>query len=157
MATRKAPRGVTVAVNRRARYDYELLETFDAGIVLIGSEIKSLREGKASIAEGYARLRDGELWLYNVHVAHYPPARESHDPTRSRKLLLHRRELDRLDRELRERPRTTVIPLRLYLNNGLAKIELGLARGRRTYDKRQAIAKRDAERAIQRGLRHASR
>ena len=152
MATRKASRGVTVAVNRRARYDYELLETFDAGIVLIGSEIKSLREGKASIAEGYARLRDGELWLYNVHVAHYPPARESHDPTRSRKLLLHKNEIAELASEVAEK-RLTIIPLRMDIKNHVAKVEIALARGKRQYDKRRAIIDKEMDLAARRALR----
>ncbi len=150
-------RGATVAVHRRARYDYELIQTFDAGIALLGTEIKSIRDGKANIAEGYARFRDGELWLYNAHIAQYAPARENHDPRRPRKLLLHRRELERLEQELGQNPRSTVIPLRLYLYRGLAKIEIALARGRRRYDKRQAIAKRDADRAIQRAMRRERR
>ena len=150
-------RGATVAVHRRARYDYELIQTFGAGIALLGTEIKSIRDGKANIAEGYARFRDGELWLYNVHIAQYAPARENHDPRRPRKLLLHRRELERLEQELGQNPRSTVIPLRLYLYRGLAKIEIALARGRRRYDKRQVIAKRDADRAIQRAMRREHR
>ncbi len=150
-------RGATVAVHRRARYDYELVQTFNAGIALLGTEIKSIRDHKANIAEGYARFQDGELWLYNVHIAQYAPARENHDPRRPRKLLLHRRELDRLEQELGQNPRSTVIPLRLYLYRGLAKIEIALARGRRRYDKRQVIAKRDADRAIQRAMRREQR
>lgn len=150
-------KGATIAVNRRAGYDYDLVERFDAGIELLGTEIKSIRNHKANITEGYARFRDGELWLYNVHVAQYPPARENHDPLRPRRLLLHRRELDRLEQELREHPRSTVVPTRLYLNNGLAKIEIALGSGRRAYDKREAIAKREADRAIQRGVRREQR
>ncbi len=150
-------RGATVAANRRARFEYDVLEELDAGIALVGSEIKSIRAGQANIAEGYARFRDGELWLYNVHIAPYLPARENHEPLRPRRLLLHRRELDRLEQELREQPRTTVIPLRLYLHEGLAKVELGLVRGRKAYDKRQAIAKRESDRSMQRALRHAQR
>jgi SsrA-binding protein len=150
-------RGTTVAQNRRARFEYDVLEELEAGISLVGSEIKSIREGKANIAEGYARFRDGELWLYNVHIAPYLPARENHEPLRPRRLLLHRRELDRLEQELREQPRTTIVPIRLYLNEGLAKVELGLVRGRKSYDKRQAIAKRESERSMRRALRHAQR
>jgi SsrA-binding protein len=149
--------GTTVALNRRARRDYEILQEYDAGLVLLGPEIKSIREGKVNIAEGYARFENGELWLYNVHIARYMPARDNHEPTRARKLLLHRRELDRLHQELEEQPRTTVIPLRLYLHNGLAKVEIGLGRGRRAYDKRQAIATRDAERSIARAMRREQR
>jgi SsrA-binding protein len=146
-----------VAANRRARFEYDVLEELEAGISLVGSEIKSVRAGHANIAEGYARFRDGDLWLYNVHVAPYLPARENHEPLRPRRLLLHRRELDRLERELREQPRTTLVPLRLYLHQGLAKVELGLVRGRKAYDKRQAIAKREADRSMQRAVRHAQR
>lgn len=154
---KRQPAGATVALNRRARRDYEILEQYDAGLALLGSEIKSIREGKVNIAEGYARFEDGELWLYNVHIARYMPAGENHEPTRARKLLLHRRELDRLHRELEEQPRTTVVPLRLYLQRGLAKVEIGLGRGRRAYDKRQVIATRDAERTIARAMRREQR
>ena len=156
MAKRET-RGATIAANRRARYDYELLATFDAGLQLVGTEIKSIRDGRANITEGFARFQNGELWLYDAHIAPYPPARENHEPRRPRKLLLRRRELDRLELELGRNPRSTIIPLRLYLHKGLAKIEIALAHGRRSYDKRQAIAKRDAERAIQRGLRRELR
>ncbi len=154
---KRETRGTTVAANRRARFEYDVLEELEAGISLVGSEIKSVRAGHANIAEGYARFRDDELWLYNVHIAPYLPARENHEPTRPRRLLLHRRELDRLERELREQPRTTLVPLRLYLHEGLAKVELGLVRGRHAYDKRQAIAKREADRSMQRAVRHAQR
>ncbi|MEE8337192.1 MAG: SsrA-binding protein SmpB [Dehalococcoidia bacterium] len=156
-ASKKRLRGSTVAVNRRAGYDYELLDRYDAGIELVGTEIKSIREGNMSLAEGYARFKDGELWLYDVHIAGYAPARENHEPRRPRRLLLHRRELDRMQRELGQQPRTTVIPLRMYLYNGLAKVEIALARGRRSWDRRQAIAQRDANRAIQRGMRQEQR
>jgi len=145
--------GGAVATNRRARYDYEITQRIEAGLVLTGSEIKSIRAGRANIAEGYGRFREGELWLYNAHIAPYAAAREGHEPTRPRKLLLHRGELERLERALREQSGTTLVPLRLYLTRGLAKVEIGLGRGRRRYDKRQAIAKRDAERTMQRALR----
>ncbi len=156
-ATKAPARGATITANRRAGYEYEILQRYDAGIVLLGSEIKSIRAGKVNLGEGYARLKDDEIFLYNVHIAQYGPARENHEPTRPRKLLLHRRELDRLRQALEEQPRTTVIPLRLYLHNGLAKLEIGLARGRRQYDKRQAIKKREADRTMQRAVRHAQR
>jgi SsrA-binding protein len=146
-----------MAANRRAYYEYDVLEEMEAGLSLLGSEIKSIRSGHANIAEGYARFRDGELWLYNVHIAAYLPARDNHEPTRPRRLLLHRREIDRLERELGEQPRTTLVPLRLYLSEGKAKLELGLVRGRKSYDKRQAIAKREADRSMQRAVRHAQR
>jgi SsrA-binding protein len=155
--TKTESRGATVALNRRATYDYEILQRFDAGIALLGSEIKSIRAGKVNLGEGFARIKDGEVFLYNVHVAQYGPARENHEPTRPRKLLLHRREIDRLERALEEQPRTTVVPLRLYLHNGLAKIELGLGRGRRQYDRREAIKEREAQRSMQRAVRRAVR
>lgn len=155
--TGAATTGATIATNRRARYDYEILDRYEAGLVLTGSEIKSIRAGNVSLGEGYARFENGELWLYNVHIAPYLPARDSHEPTRPRKLLLHRRELDRLDRSLQEQPRATVVPLRLFLLGGRAKVEIGMGRGRRAYDKRQAIAKRDADRIMQRAVRQALR
>ncbi|MDA0256790.1 MAG: SsrA-binding protein SmpB, partial [Chloroflexi bacterium] len=126
---RRAPRETqattgTIAQNRRATYDYEILARYEAGIVLVGSEIKSIRAGHANISEGYARLRDGELWLENVHIAPYAATRDNHELTRSRKLLLHRAELERLRRTLGENPRTTLVALRLYLTRGRAKVEL---------------------------------
>ena len=149
----------TIAVNRRARHDYDVLLELDAGLVLIGPEIKSIRAGRVNIAEGFARFRDGELWLQNVHIAPYEAAARANpeDPRRPRKLLLHRAQLMRLQQELDEQPRATLIPLRLYFVRGRVKVQLGLVHGRREYDKRQAIAKRDAERSIQRALRHAQR
>ncbi|MEZ4503420.1 MAG: SsrA-binding protein SmpB [Dehalococcoidia bacterium] len=156
-APRRALEGGTVAMNRRARYDYEILQRYDAGLVLLGPEIKSIRAGKANIGEGYARFNDGELWLYNVHIAQYEAAREKPEPTRPRKLLLHRAEMARMRRALEEQQRATVIPLRLYLARGLAKVELGVARGKRAYDKRQSIAKRESERDIARALRQRQR
>lgn len=154
---KREPRGPTVSVNRRARYDYELLQHFDAGLQLVGTEIKAIRDHRANLSEGYARFRGGELWLFNAHIAPYGPARVNHEPLRPRKLLLHRKELAQIERQLEQNPHTTLIPLRLYFERGLAKVELALAQGRRAYDKRQAIAKRDAERAIQRGMRHSVR
>jgi SsrA-binding protein len=160
VAKKRQPRevkGRTVATNRRARFDYEIIQRYDAGLALLGSEVKSIREGSVTLGEGYARFKDGELWLYNVYIAPYGPARDNHEPTRPRKLLLRRRELDRLSQALDEQPRTTVVPLRMYLHNGLVKLEIGLVRGKRQYDKRQAIRKRDAERSMQRAVRHAMR
>jgi SsrA-binding protein len=160
MAKRKTDKdlkGATVASHRRARYDYDILQRYDAGIMLTGTEIKSVREGQVTLSEGYARFRGNELYLYNAHIAPYGPARENHDVIRTRKLLLHRRELERLRQAMQEQPRTTVIPLRMYLYNGLAKVEIGLGRGRRRYDKRQVIKKRETERDMQRAIRHAQR
>ena len=147
----------TLAQHRRARFDYEILQSYDAGIALLGSEVKSIRAGHASLAEGYCRFKDGELWLYNVHIAPYAPARENPEPARPRKLLMHRRELRRLQTAMDEQPRTTVIPLRLHLSHGIIKVEIGLARGKRSYDKRDAIREREANRTIQRAIRHSVR
>ncbi|MDA0270035.1 MAG: SsrA-binding protein SmpB [Chloroflexi bacterium] len=147
----------TLAVHRRARFDYEILERVEAGLVLTGTEIKSMRTSSASIGEGYARFRESELWLYNVHIAPYDPARENHEPRRPRKVLLHRRQLAQWRELLETQPRTTIVPLRLYLVRGKAKVELGLAMGKRSYDKRESIKEREADRSMQRALRHSVR
>ena len=147
----------TLAVNRRARFDYEITETVEAGIMLTGTEIKALRESSGSIAEAFARIRDGEMWLYNMHIPPYGPARENHEPRRTRKLLMHRRQIEEWEHLLETQPRTTIVPMRMYLTRGKAKIQIGLARGKRSYDKRQAIAKRDADRTIQRAIRQNQR
>jgi SsrA-binding protein len=142
----------TIATNRRARYDYEILETFDAGIVLTGTEIKSIRAGRASLREAYAAIEGGEAWLHNMHVSPYEAgSRYNPDATRRRKLLLHRREINRLLGRSIERG-LTIVPLRIYLQRGYAKIELGLGRGRRQYDKRKAIAEREAKREEERAF-----
>ena len=147
----------TVATNRKALRDYEILDRFEAGLVLTGSEIKSIRSGGVNIREGYVTPRQDELWLVNAHIAAYKPASHTgHDPIRPRKLLLHRREIDRLISRVQERG-LTIVPLRLYLKNGIAKVEIGLARGKRQYDKRAAIAKRDSERQIERHLKRRER
>ncbi len=147
-----------VATNRRARHDYEILETLECGMVLTGSEVKSLREGRAQIAEGYARVEDGELWLFQTHVPPwtYAVGFGSHDPDRRRKLLVHRQELERWRREI-ETQSLTVVPLKLYFKDGRAKVELALARGRKQQDRRQALAKRDAEREMARAARHVEK
>ena len=126
----------------------------DLGLALLGSEVKSIRAGHSTLSEGYCRFRDNELWLYGVNIAPYAPARENHEPARPRKLLLHRRELERLREAMEQEPRTTVIPLRLHLSHGVIKAEIGLARGKRSYDKRESIKEREAQRTIQRALRH---
>jgi SsrA-binding protein len=143
-----------VATNRRARHDYEILETLECGIVLVGSEVKSLREGRAQIAESYARVDDGELWLFQAHIPPwaYAVGFGSHDPDRKRKLLVHRRELDEWKGEAATQS-LTIIPLQLYFKDGRAKVELALARGRKQQDRRQALAKRDAERDMARAAR----
>lgn len=139
--------------NRRATFDYEILETFEAGMVLTGSEVKSLRAGQGSLSEAYARVKDGEVWLENMNIPTYKDASyNNHDPLRRRKLLLHRREIDELARAV-ERKGLTLVPLKLYFKDGWAKLQLGLARGKKLYDKREAQAKREAERQMQRALR----
>jgi SsrA-binding protein len=147
-----------VAVNRRAWHDYDILERIEAGIALTGSEIKSVRQGKVSLQEAYARPQNGELWLIGAHIAEYDPASYmGHEPRRPRRLLLHRGQIRDLEREVEQRG-LTLVPLRLYLNKrGLAKLEVAVARGRRQYDKRQAVAKREAQREMERALRHSVR
>jgi len=138
--------------NRRARHEYEVLESRECGIVLVGSEVKSIRDGRANLSDSFGRVDDGEVWLYGMHVSPYPFACFQHDPTRRRKLLLHRAEIDRLVGKLTE-DGLTLIPLKVYFKDGLAKVELSVARGKRQWDKRQAIAKRDADRDLERALR----
>ena len=142
-----------IASNRRARHEYAVLDTVEAGIVLNGSEVKSLRLGQVQMAEGFARCQDGELWLYGVHIAPYQFAAGfgSHDPDGRRKLLLHRAEIDRLqDRVAQER--LALIPLSLYFKDGRAKVELALGKGRQKADKRDAIAERDSKREVEREM-----
>jgi SsrA-binding protein len=148
-----------VATNRRARHDYEIEETLEAGMVLTGSEVKSLRAGQASLAEAYARLDGGEVWVENLHIPPYSHGSpQESDPRRRRKLLLHRKEIDRLVGKIQERG-LTLVPLRLYFRRGRAKIELGLGRGRRRFEKRQAIAEREHRREMERAAsqRHRRR
>ena len=143
----------TVTLNRKAGHDYHILRTLEAGLSLLGTEIKSVRSGHVSIREAYVRPGDGEMWLVGAHIAQYPPAgRANHDPTRSRRLLLHRREIGELQREVQSAG-VTLVPLRLYLKDGRAKLEIALARGKKSYDKREAIAKREIERQMQRAVR----
>jgi len=143
----KRESGKLVAENRKARYSYEIEDTIEAGIVLTGSEVKSMRTGKANIAESYAPNEGGELFLINAHVAEYKGApRDGHDPTRHRKLLLHKKELGRLLGAI-QREGMALVPLRLYFNaRGIAKLQLGLGRGKKIYDKRETEKKRDWER-----------
>jgi SsrA-binding protein len=146
----------TVALNRRARYEYEVEDTIDAGLVLTGTEIKSARSGKVNLAESYARIEHGEAWLIGAHIAPWPGAdRENHEPRRNRKLLLHRSEIDALEGRTRAKG-LTLVPLRLYITRrGLAKLELGLARGKKLYDKRRAIAEREMRREVEREMADA--
>ena len=148
----------TVATNRRARHDYDILETIECGIVLQGSEVKSLREGKAQLADAYARVSDGELWLFGVHIPPWQFASGfgAHQPDRRRKLLAHRAQIDELMGRTQQEA-LTLIPLSLYFHEGKAKVQLALARGRKLHDKRQAILSREAEREASRAARNAQR
>jgi SsrA-binding protein len=139
-----------VAQNRKARHDYAVLDTVEAGLVLTGTEVKSLRLGRASLVDGFAQIRDGEAWLEGVHIPEYVQGTwTNHTPRRARKLLLHREQIDRWDQRTREGG-LTLVPLSLYFRDGRVKVELALARGKRSYDKRQDLAKRDAQREIAR-------
>jgi SsrA-binding protein len=141
-----------VATNRQARFRYELLDNVEAGIVLLGTEVKALRTGGAQMRDSYATLHEGEVWLHNLHIPHYgPAARENHDPDRSRKLLLHRREIDRLVGRIRERG-LTVVPTRIYFKGPHAKVEIALARGKDTHDKRESIREREQKREMDRAM-----
>jgi len=142
-----------IAENRRARHDYHLLDRYEAGIALTGTEVKSLRQGRATIAQAYAEVRDGEAWLLGAEIATYEQGnRANHEPTRPRKLLLHRREIDRLYGTIREKG-LTLVPTRLYFKDGRVKGELAVARGQEQRDKRRDLAARDAQRQIERALK----
>lgn len=143
-----------VARNRKARFNYEILDTFEAGLVLLGSEVKSLRAGQVQIKDSYASIRGGEVWLENAHIAPYSFAEDGgHEPERPRKLLLHRREIDRLFGRIREEG-LTLVPLQVYFTSGKAKVELGLGRGKRTRDKRRDIVARQQKREMDRARSH---
>ena len=145
-----------IATNRRARFDYEILETYEAGLLLVGSEVKSLREGKAALSDSYAIVKDGEAWLVNAHISPYSYARDGgHEPVRSRKLLMHKVEIIRLGSTLAEKG-LTLIPLRMYFKDGKAKVELGLAKGKRHYDKRETLRRKQADREMERAMRYRS-
>jgi len=146
-----------IATNRRARFEYEILETFEAGMALLGPEVKSLREGRANLADAYATVRRGEALLVHLHISPYEQAgRDNPDPRRDRRLLLHKAEIRRLSGRIAERG-FTLVPLRLYWKNGRAKVELGLARGKRTRDKREAIRRRESDRELARLTRMRNR
>ena len=141
-----------VASNRKARHDYAILDTYEAGIALTGTEVKSLRAGRASLLDAYADITDGEVWLLNAHIPEYLQGTwNNHAPRRKRKLLLHKAEIDKMARRVNERG-LTIVPLSMYFKDGRAKVEIALARGKKGYDKRQTIAKRDAEREATREL-----
>jgi len=142
-----------IARNRRARHDYHIEEVYEAGLVLTGTEVKSLRAGRASLTDGFGQISDHEVWLHNVHIPEYTQGTwTNHEPRRTRKLLMHRREIDKLASQTTERG-LTLVPLALYFKDGKAKVELALARGKRSYDKRQDLAARDAAREVDRALR----
>ena len=142
-----------IARNRRARHEYHIEEVYEAGLVLTGTEVKSLRAGRASLTDGFGQISDHEVWLHNVHIPEYTQGTwTNHEPRRTRKLLMHRREIDKLASETTERG-LTLVPLALYFKDGKAKVELALARGKRSYDKRQDLAARDAAREVDRALR----
>lgn len=152
MSTNK-PQHSDIAVNRRARHDYEIEETFEAGLVLTGSEVKALRAGKANLKDSYGRIERDEVWLWNAHISPYGPASQfGHEPTRTRKLLLHRDEIQRLTGKVKERG-LTLVPLRLYFKNGRAKVQIALARGKKHHDKRAAIREREVRREMDRALK----
>lgn len=142
----------TVATNKKARHDYIITDTFEAGMMLTGSEIKSVRAGQVNLRDSYATVREGELWLISAHIAPYKQAsRENHEPRRERKLLMHRREINRLVGKLQEKG-LTLVPLKIYLKKGRAKIELGLGQGKRLYDKRQSMRERTDRRQMDREM-----
>ena len=146
----------TIATNRRARFDFAISETFEAGLVLLGSEVKSLRNGRADLKDSYAAVKDGEMWLYGLRISPYEFAHEGgHDPERPRKLLLHRGEIDRIGSKLAEKG-LTLIPTSLYFKDGKAKVELGLGKGKTRIDKRETIKRRQADREMDRAMRHRS-
>lgn len=149
----RGPGTKLIADNRRARHDYELFERVEAGIALTGTEVKSLRDGKANLQRAFGNVRDGDVWLVGANIPEYPQAnRQNHDPDRDRKLLLHRREIDSLVGKVQEKG-LTLVPTRLYFKDGRVKVELALARGKLGHDKRRDIADRDAKRQIERALK----
>lgn len=144
-----------MAENRRARHEYEVIEVFEAGVVLAGTEVKSMRQGRANLADSFARVEDGELWLYNCHISPYDHGnRFNHEPLRKRKLLMHAREITKLKSRMAEKG-LTLVPLKLYFKGNWAKIDVALARGKQLYDKREDIAKRDSKRQIERIIKQS--
>ncbi len=153
MASTRETNQKNIAVNRRARREYFIDESFEAGMVLLGSEVKSLRDGRANLADSYARVDKGQLFLVNTHISPYPAANIfNHEPTRPRKLLLHKREILRLMGKVKERG-LTLIPLKLYFKDGRAKVELGLARGKKLYDKRATVKEKMVRREMERSMK----
>ena len=156
MSTEEPKRGPDVATNRAARYAYEIVETFEAGLVLRGTEVKALREGKARLQDSYAVLEKGEVYLRDAYIPPYPPARENHEPERPRKLLMHRWEIERLIGRM-QRKGLTLVPTRIYFKGKRAKVELALARGKQQRDKRRQIRDRDVERDVEREMKQEHR
>ena len=153
MAKPKQSAEQNICINRQARHNYFIDEVYEAGLVLVGSEVKSLRDGKANLKDSYARIQKGEAFLVNAHVSPYAGANQfNHEPTRTRKLLLHQREIERLTGKTKERG-FTLIPLRMYFKNGKAKVELGLARGKKLYDKRETLRRKVAQREVERAIK----
>ena len=156
MSPKTDERGPDVATNRAARFSYEVVETFEAGIQLMGTEVKSLRDGKARLQDSYALIDDGELYLRGSYIPPYPPARDNHEPERQRKLLMHRWEIERLVGRM-QRKGLTLIPTRIYFKGRRAKVELALARGKQAPDKRRTIRDRDVARDIERAMKNRHR
>ncbi len=152
-ANSRQQQSTVIARNRRARHDYQIEDTVEGGLVLTGTEVKSLRSGRASLTDGFAQIQDGEVWLHGVHIPEYTQGTwTNHEPRRPRKVLLHRKEIDRWAAKAAERG-LTIVPLALYFKDGRVKVELALARGKRTYDKRHDLAQRDAAREVDRAYR----
>ena len=143
-----------ITVNRKAKHDYFIVQSFEAGIVLVGTEVKACREGKANLTDSYGRIKNGEVWLVGAYIGHFTQGnRNNHDPHRDRKLLLSKREIRKLDKSVKEKG-NTLIPVRMYFARGKVKVELALAKGKRSYDKREAIAKRDFNRDVERKIKY---
>ncbi|WP_425500341.1 SsrA-binding protein SmpB [Secundilactobacillus folii] len=155
LAKKKKPTDKNVmAQNKKARHDYTILNTYEAGIALTGTEIKSIRERRVNLTDGFAQIRNGEAWLMNIHISEYTQGnRFNHDPLRNRKLLLHKKEITRLQNETQDKG-ITIVPLRIYIKNGFAKVLLGVAKGKHEYDKRETLKRRDQKRQIERVLKH---
>jgi SsrA-binding protein len=152
-----APHGKVIADNRRARHEYEIIEVFEAGIELMGTEVKSMRNGKANLQDAFARIEDGQLWLHNCHIAPYDFGnRFNHDPVRKRRLLMHKKQILRLHQQIKEKG-LTLIPLKLYFKRNFVKVDLALARGKHLFDKREAITKRDSKRQLDRLVKESYR
>lgn len=148
---------VLVAQNRKARHDYHIDDRYEAGLVLTGTEVKSLREGRASLVDGYAAVKEGEVWLHNVHIPEYTQGTwTNHEPRRARKLLLHRDQIRKLNAKTQESG-LTIVPLALYFKDGYAKVEIGVARGKKSYDKRHSLAEREAKRDADRAMARRGR